>query len=173
MEVKEDPVLKRVKEVIEHGIFAIGQQQFIDSCYGDRLQTSDMIRAYCYDCMGFYEDGIADCKNRACPLYSKMPYNSVSSLVPALDREKNRNVARNPLYPMETRLKTVKSKLGVDPDTINKGVCGSLVTRKLKSRKYPQEITQKEISMKDRETALYDNAIVEYEKEKLECKEQK
>jgi hypothetical protein len=173
MEVKEDPVLKRVKEVIEHGAFAIGQQQFIDLCYGDRLQTSDMIRAYCYDCMGFYEDGIEDCKNDKCPLYSKMPYNSVLSLVPALDREKNRNVARNTLYPMGMRLKTVKSKLGVDPDTMNRGIRGSLVTRKLKPRKYPQEITQKEISREEREIALFDNAIAEYEKEKTECKEPK
>jgi hypothetical protein len=173
MEVKkEDPILKRVKEVIEHGTFAIGQQQFIDSCYGDRLQTSDMIRAYCYDCMGFYEDGIDDCKNPKCPLYPKMPYNSVLSLVPALDREKNRNIARNPMYPVDMRLKTVKSKLGVDQNTMEKGVCGSLVTRKLKHRKYPQEITQKEITKEDREIALYDNAIAKYEKEE-KCKEQK
>jgi hypothetical protein len=139
----DDPVIKRVKDVIEHGAFAIGQQQFINLCYGDRLQTLELIKAYCYDCMGYYEDGITDCENVKCPLYSKMPYGYV---VPRLARtERDKHVVRNPQYPMDKRMKTIKSNIGVDTDATNKGIVRSLVSRKLKSRKYPQEITQKEM----------------------------
>lgn len=139
----EDPVIKRVKEVIKYGAQAIGKQQFIDLCYGDVLQASDMIRAYCYDCMGFYIDGVDCCKNSKCPLYSKMPYNLNLSATPATRRGKD--ISRNPLYPTEKRLRseTSRSMSSKDPSKI---IVASLVARKLKPRKYPQEITQKQVT---------------------------
>lgn len=165
MEVKEDLVLKRVKEVIEHGTQAIGKQQFIDLCYGDRLQTLELIKAYCYDCMGFYADGIGDCKNSRCPLYSKMPYNLMPHSSPGLTRGKK--ISRNPLYPMDKRLRSEKSQVALKHD-MPKPIAASMVARKLKSRKYPQEITQKAITHEERETAMFDAAIEKYEKEKKE-----
>jgi len=30
--------------------------------------------AKCHDCMGHYADGMVDCENVGCPLYSWMPY---------------------------------------------------------------------------------------------------
>ena len=36
------------------------------------------IYAKCYDCMGFYEDGIMDCGCSDCPLYPWMPYGEKS-----------------------------------------------------------------------------------------------
>lgn len=167
--IHDKPVLDRVRAVLKYGAQAIGKQQFIDICYGDILQTSDMIRAYCYDCMGFYEDGIADCKNSRCPLYSKMPYNSTLSSTPALTRGKNRDVARNPLYPVSERLRSENSRKALGRDT-SKIVVASMVARKLKPRKYSQEITQKEITHEERETALFDAAIEKWGKEKKEIK---
>ena len=158
-------VEERVQEVLKYGAEAIGKQQFIDLCYGDVLQASEMIRAYCYDCMGFFADGIDDCKNPVCPLYSKMPYSNVLYQVSAPCRGKN--IGRNPQYPVELRLRTARSKLGIDANTINKGVAASIVDRKLKPRKYPQEITQKKITMRERETAMFDTAIKKYENDTL------
>lgn len=168
MEVKkEDLILKRVKEVIEHGTQAIGKQQFIDICYGDRLQTLDLIKAYCYDCMGFYEDGIGDCKNPRCPLYSKMPYNLVPHAVSQLRRGENRK--RNPLYPVDKRLRSEKSISSSKTDN-PKRIIAATIARKLKPHKYPQEITQKEITREERETALFDAAVEKWGKEKTEIK---
>ena len=140
----EDPILKRVRDVIEHGAQAIGKQHFIDLCYGDVLAASNMIRAYCYDCMGWYEDGIGDCGNIRCPLYFKMPYASTLLTMPALSREKNRNVARNPSYPIEKRLTSGCSVASKKKD-LNKVHTERAIAQKLKPRKYPQEITQKQV----------------------------
>ena len=159
----EDLVLKRVREVIEHGAQAIGKQQFIDLCYGDRLQTLELIKAYCYDCMGFYEDGIGDCKNINCPLYSKMPYNLNPQAVGGLFRDQHK--IRNPLYPMDKRLQSERSISSSKSDTPKK-IIAAMVARKLKPRKYPQEITQKKITREECENALFDAAIEKYEKEK-------
>jgi len=171
MEVKEDLVLKRVKAVIEFGKKAVGQQSFIDLLYGDTLTTVKLIEAYCYDCTGFYEDGISDCKNPKCPLYSKMPYAKVLRSSPVTTRGKKR-IRNDIMYPIASRLSPITTTIAERRD-LKKVHTGRAIASKLKSRKYPQEITQKEITLEDRETALYDNAIAEYEKEKLECKEQK
>ena len=170
MEAKEDLILKRVKEVIEYGKKAIGQQSFIDLLYGDRLTTAELIKAYCYDCMGFYEDGISDCKNIRCPLYSKMPYAKVPMTLPALSRE-NRIVRNDTKYPIVSRLSPLTSIASKKKD-LGRVHTGRAIASKLKPRKYPQEITQKKITREERENALYDAAIAKYEKEK-KCKEQK
>ncbi len=44
---------------------------------GVRLTMKQMILAKCYDCMGKYADGKADCKIPECSLYPVMPYGSV------------------------------------------------------------------------------------------------
>jgi hypothetical protein len=43
---------------------------------GRCLSPKQLIRAYCYDCMGFFEDGVSDCNNVKCPLYAYMPANA-------------------------------------------------------------------------------------------------
>ena len=144
----DDSRLRKIKEVIDHGANATGQQNFINSLYGDRLQCSDMIRAYCYDCMEYYEDGIGDCFNLHCPLHSKMPYNLVLSAVPAPSREKNRNISRNPAYPLESRLRTATAEASSNKD-LEKPLNASIISKKMKmkTRKYPQEITQKKCTL--------------------------
>ena len=160
----EDPVLKRVKEVIEHGVKAIGQQSFIDLCYGDTLTTVELIKAYCYDCMGFYEDGISDCKNPRCPLYSKMPYAKSLRSSPMTTRGKKR-IRNEIMYPMVSRLSPLTTKIAIERD-LDKVHIGRTIAQKLKHKKYPQEITQKEITREEREMAMFDAAIEKYEKEK-------
>ena len=139
----EDPILKRVKDVIEHGGKAIGQQSFIDLCYGDTLTTVELIRAYCYDCMGFYEDGIIDCKNSKCPLYSKMPYAKVLRSSPVTTRGIKR-IRNEVMYPVISRLSPITTKIAIERD-LGKVHTGRVIAQKLKNKKYPQEITQKQV----------------------------
>lgn len=51
-----------------------GKIAFERSSKGEKLHRTDAILAYCYDCMGFYEDGRMDCNCPKCPLYPWMPY---------------------------------------------------------------------------------------------------
>ena len=168
MEVKEDPVLKRVKDVIENGKLAIGQQSFIDLLYGDSLPTSALIRAFCYDCRAWYADGIGDCKDIKCPLYSKMPYGNTLSPAPVRARSSGR--IRNPHYPIEIRLHPLNTT-NMLKSNVSRMDAGKFAERKMRKRKYPQETTQKEITMEERSIAMFDTAVRAYEQEKKEKKE--
>ena len=168
MEVKEDPVLTRVKDVIKNGKKAIGQQEFIDLLYGDSLSTAKLIKAFCYDCRAWYADGIGDCKDKKCPLYSKMPYATIPPEYARI-RTRNSNTIRNEHYPVENRLMTKTSILNRKRDHGNLWL-GRDLEKKMRKKKYPQETTQKEITMKERSIAIFDTAVREYEREKKEKK---
>jgi len=58
---------------------AKGMTSYLAHLKGKTNTQRQAIEAYCYDCMGFYEDGIADCQNPKCPLYPFMPYNPLRS----------------------------------------------------------------------------------------------
>jgi hypothetical protein len=137
----EDPIVKRVKEVIEHGVQARGQVEFIDCLYGDIMNSKRLIRAYCYDCMGYYEDGISDCENVLCPLYQAHPYKKLyKSPVPSRG---DSGIVRNKKYPKENRLYPITAIIKkISPKTIE----AQITNRKLKPRKYPQETTQKQVT---------------------------
>ena len=134
----KNDVLGKIDDVLKNGKTAIGQIEFIDILYGDTLQSKNKIKAYCYDCMGWYIDGKVDCRNTLCPLYPDMPYNSLGQM-PTLTR--GQNILRNDNYPLKTRkypkIKT-KAKLPSEAQMAAKEA------RKLKIRKYPEEKTQTE-----------------------------
>jgi len=65
---------ERQLEISDHGLTAKGQALLIKSLQGDRLSASQAIKAKCYDCMGYFVDGKADCGDPLCPLYPWMPY---------------------------------------------------------------------------------------------------
>lgn len=52
----------------------LGKSEFNKFLKGKNITSKGAIKAKCYDCMGFYEDGIEDCKVENCPLYFFMPY---------------------------------------------------------------------------------------------------
>ena len=56
----------------------LGKRPFLDAQVGKLTRKEKnlerAIQAKCYDCMGFYEDGLEDCKCPTCPLYPWMPY---------------------------------------------------------------------------------------------------
>jgi len=77
-----------ILEISEHGIAAKGQALLLKSIQGDRLSASQAIKAKCYDCMGYFEDGKGDCGDPLCPLYSWMPYGQKACANRALPEKK-------------------------------------------------------------------------------------
>jgi hypothetical protein len=53
---------------------AIGATEFKRFKAGEKLSSTEMILAKCFECTGFYGDGREDCTGTDCPLYGKMPY---------------------------------------------------------------------------------------------------
>lgn len=54
---------------------AAGKTDFIKYLNGEHLNLRESISAKCYECMGYYADGIADCEQQNCCLYPFHPYN--------------------------------------------------------------------------------------------------
>ena len=52
----------------------VGKRAFERHGNGQKIRPDEAIKAKCYDCMGFYEDGRLDCTCGLCPLYFWMPY---------------------------------------------------------------------------------------------------
>jgi hypothetical protein len=60
---------------LKKGRAARGKDDLIKIAEGGRASPLRARHAYCYDCTGFYDDGVRDCENARCPLYQFMPYN--------------------------------------------------------------------------------------------------
>jgi hypothetical protein len=58
----------------EYGVQRKGYAEIKKHLYGENLTQKQAILAKCYDCMGFYSDGAADCKVTTCSLYPFMPF---------------------------------------------------------------------------------------------------
>ena len=56
------------------GIAARGRGEYQKHLDGKRLSRGQAGLAKCYECMGGYCDGKADCGISKCPLYPYMPY---------------------------------------------------------------------------------------------------
>jgi hypothetical protein len=44
-------------ESVKQGILAQGKKELLNYLDAQRLTQAEVIKAYCYDCMGFYIDG--------------------------------------------------------------------------------------------------------------------
>jgi hypothetical protein len=69
---------EKISQIRKSGIAAGGRSELIEHLQGHRLYASKAIRAFCYDCMGWYADGKNDCHQDDCPLYPFMPYRTPS-----------------------------------------------------------------------------------------------
>jgi hypothetical protein len=78
-----------IREISKHGIAAKGQALLKKSLQGDRLSASQAIKAKCYDCMGYFEDGKGDCGDPLCPLYPWMAYGQKACANRALPEKKS------------------------------------------------------------------------------------
>jgi len=66
-----------VQSIEAYGIRAQGKKEFIKHLNGEKTARFEAIKAKCYDCMGFYADGVQDCGVKDCPLYPFHPYKSL------------------------------------------------------------------------------------------------
>lgn len=78
-----------IRAISEHGIAAKGQALLKKSLQGERLSASQAIKAKCYDCMGHFEDGKADCGDPLCPLYPWFAYGQKARANRALPEKKS------------------------------------------------------------------------------------
>lgn len=56
-----------------------GKKEYTKFLQGEPINRNAAIKAKCYDCCGYFEDGRVDCQNHTCPLYSYFPYSSDKS----------------------------------------------------------------------------------------------
>jgi hypothetical protein len=82
----------RVHEISRNGLSAKGQALLIKSIQGYRLSASQAIKAKCYDCMGYFEDGKGDCRDLHCPLYPWMAYGQIACANRALPEKKSKRL---------------------------------------------------------------------------------
>lgn len=68
------PAEKKIAEIRQYGVRAQGREELIAFLQGKRVTPIGLIKAECYDCMGYYSDGVDSCENPLCPLYSRQPY---------------------------------------------------------------------------------------------------
>lgn len=65
---------QKIAEIKKYGKKAKGRAELIGFYQGKRQTASQAVRAYCYDCCGYFADFIGDCENSSCPLHRFMPY---------------------------------------------------------------------------------------------------
>lgn len=73
--VEAKPVRPMLEIVKEEGKQYRGRKEFIAHLEGKSLSKAQAILAACYECMGWYMDGVEDCQMKSCPLHPYMPYN--------------------------------------------------------------------------------------------------
>lgn len=74
-EIKESLILSRQNliKAVEAGPHIIGRKELLKFLKGGKITRNDSIMANCYECMGYYIDGRADCEKYDCPFYPYSP----------------------------------------------------------------------------------------------------
>lgn len=74
--IKKEPthIRDEIEYVERNGRGAQGKSEYIRSLKGEYLNRTELSKAMCYYCCGFYIDGTFDCGCDICPNYSRMPY---------------------------------------------------------------------------------------------------
>lgn len=76
IKVMVDQVERRLENIRKYGKRAKGGKELVGHIDGSMdLTPRQAMIAKCYDCMGYFADGMVDCKVKMCPLYAYMPYN--------------------------------------------------------------------------------------------------
>ncbi len=69
-----EAIKSKIASLLKCGIRAYGRDALEKFAAGRKITRAGAIKAKCYDCMGGYADGIADCQDHDCPLYPFHPY---------------------------------------------------------------------------------------------------
>ena len=101
--------MKELSEYYDHvvqvGKKAQGRTELLNYLSGKKLTKAQAIKAYCYDCMGFYADGRQDCEMPTCPLYPFMPFRKGGV-------QKSRSISDKQKKEMSDRLKKARVRRG-------------------------------------------------------------
>lgn len=65
---------KLINLIEEKGLLSKGKKSLLKHLEGGKLGRKEAMDAKCYDCMGYFADGRADCGVKNCPLYDFRPY---------------------------------------------------------------------------------------------------
>lgn len=86
-----------IKEAINrHGTLVRGKKELLAYLSGKRLTPRQTVIAKCYECMGFFADGRADCSIPDCPCYAFMPFREGGKLPSTrIVSEKQRKAGRD------------------------------------------------------------------------------
>ncbi len=68
-----------IKEVEEKGSNSAGKKEYLKFLRGEQISLKESQRAKCYDCMAWFIDGRADCKDVNCPSYPYFIYNKTDT----------------------------------------------------------------------------------------------
>lgn len=60
-------------QIISQGKQAQGKKELIAHMLGKKISRAAAMKAKCYECTNWYEDGREDCLVPSCPLYQYMP----------------------------------------------------------------------------------------------------
>lgn len=58
-----------INEHVDQGKHRVGKTELLRFLNGEHITYKERIKAKCYECMGYYEDGLIDCGCIDCPLY--------------------------------------------------------------------------------------------------------
>lgn len=64
-----------------------GRKELMAFLSGKKITRTQAMTAYCYDCMGYYADGVGDCGCTLCPMHPFMPYAKVKQTKPTAPRK--------------------------------------------------------------------------------------
>ena len=67
--------MSKLSDIEKAGLKARGKTELIKHLEGVSLTLAQAAKGKCYDCLGYYADGVDDCKTPDCSLYPFMPYN--------------------------------------------------------------------------------------------------
>jgi hypothetical protein len=79
---------KIIAKIERDGKGARGKKELIKFFKGEKLTVRQALIAQCYQCLGYYADGIGDCECQMCSLYIYMPYNKNKQKKELTDEQK-------------------------------------------------------------------------------------
>ena len=59
---------------VEKAKVASGKNEYLRYLNGQSISIAQAVKAKCFDCCAYYEDGKYDCEIKGCPLYPWMPF---------------------------------------------------------------------------------------------------
>ena len=115
MTPKEEKLVRMtLYEMIDKdGLQAVGKANLLKHLDGGKLTRKEAMQAKCYDCMGYFIDGRADCCIKNCPMYGYRPFK---------DRQESKKLDFTTLPEAKKATKDKKASKHTVRDAINKAL---------------------------------------------------